>query len=242
MRRFANGMFTNNARDLQVGAHQQTAFADDRGRLQGLADLVLEAEESILLALDGLDEDGFTALFRIHLMLEDVEVDSVSDALWFSADPPTAGVSWPTPFGGYLGTEPPAGPDLPFEAFEARRIAAGIPCFADASDKQLPHELGLRETHLHFEKGCYRGQEIIHRIDVMGGVRKGLVGVTLGAGWSGDALVLDGRNVGRLGTTCVHPQHGAIGLAVVRNEHRAPGTVLGCGEGTATLHDLPLQG
>ena len=234
-------MFTNNARDLPVGEHQSTAFADDRGRLQGLADLVIEADTRILLALDGLDEDGFTALFRIHLMLEDVDVDAIAEALWFTSVQPT-GTAWPTGFGGWFVVEEPTGPDLPLELLEAHRIAAGVPRFADASDKQLPHELGLRASHLHFEKGCYRGQEIIHRIDVMGGVRKGLVGVGLAGDCQGNDLVLDGKNVGRLGTRAVHPTHGPIGLAVVRNEHAAPGTVFGCGGGTATVHALPLPG
>lgn len=240
VRHFANGMFTNNVRDLAIGAQQCTAFTDDRGRLQGLAQLFLEAEDRIQLVLDGLDEDAFASLFRVHLMLEDIEVEALPTRVWFVSSEPSEGWSWRIGTGfGCLAVEPPSGTQVPLAHVEAERIAAGQPRMADASAKQLPHELGLRETHLHFEKGCYLGQEIIHRIDVMGGVRKQLTGLLLD-GATGDTLERDGRKVGRVGTRAEHPVHGWIALSVVRNEHREPGTVLGCGEGTATVVSLPM--
>ncbi len=255
MRRFANGQFTNNVRDLPVGAHQHTALTTDRGRLLGLADLLLVEEDRLVLILEGLDQDGFEEAFRIPLMLDDIEVSALSgpvhtvqsvkaDSGVLEGLSTPEGPMWPaprSPFGGrdVLGPVPDdwmqALTAVDEGALEALRIEAGWPRFpVDASDKQLPHELGLRDTHLHFEKGCYRGQEIIHRVDVMGQVRKQLTGLVLSAeAEPGSTLRSDaGKKVGRLGGSAVHPSLGRIALAVVRNELREPGTVLGV-EGTA---------
>ncbi|MEZ4318860.1 MAG: glycine cleavage T C-terminal barrel domain-containing protein [Myxococcota bacterium] len=260
-RRFANGQFTNNARDLPVGAHQHTALTDDRGRLQALADLVCLDENRFLLALEGMTTEAFEEQYRMLLLLEDLEVvvrDEVVHTVQDVRDAKVAldGVHWPAPRsigGGFdvLGALPDAvlasaRPAAPGE-LEALRIQAGWPAWpVDGSDKQLPHELGIRDTHLHFEKGCYRGQEIIHRVDVMGQVRKGLVGLRL----SGDAapgtdLIAGGKKVGRLGSSAQHPTLGLIALGVVRNESAAPGTRLeldGGSAGGADVVSLPMRG
>lgn len=251
-RRFANGQFTNNVRDLPVGAHQHTAMTDDRGRLFGLGSLWVRAEDRIVLALEGWSADDFEERYRMLLLLDEVEVvrhDGPVHTIQ-GGRPHSDGLWWPaprSPAGGIdvVGELPPSLLDATREAepeeLEALRIAEGWPRWpVDASERQLPHELGLRSTHLHFEKGCYRGQEIIHRIDVMGGVRKALTGVQLSGTPDTDELRNGSKKVGRLGSRVEHPELGWIGLAVVRNEHRDPGTVLTLGEVTATVCSLPI--
>ncbi|MFN9958614.1 MAG: hypothetical protein ACK55I_36445, partial [bacterium] len=61
------------------------------------------------------------------------------------------------------------------------------------TDKSLLHELRLVPTHASFEKGCYIGQEVINRIDVMGQVTKKLWGLELPE----DALLPGGSEVRR---------------------------------------------
>ena len=52
-------------------------------------------------------------------------------------------------------------------AFEAMRIAAGVPrVFVDTDFKTIPNEIGLVGTHL--SKGCYRGQETVARVHTLG--------------------------------------------------------------------------
>ena len=163
VRRFCNGMFTNNARDLAIGAHQPSAITDDRGRLLALMDLVCESETSFLMILEGIGRGTFEELYRMHLMIDDIELESLDLSVTVAhgfGRPPT-GPHWPSrrgPGEGYECVGPwelPGGPVDP----EPHRIAAGVARWpVDASDRQLPHELGLRDTHLHFEKGCYRGQ------------------------------------------------------------------------------------
>ena len=38
----------------------------------------------------------------------------------------------------------------------------------DTDHKTLPHEVGLIETAVHLNKGCYRGQETVARIHNLG--------------------------------------------------------------------------
>lgn len=255
-RRFANGMFTNNVRDLPVGAHQWSAMTDDRGRIHGLMDAILVADDRLVCVLEGMTADDFESRYGMFIVFDDVEMVRREGTVWTFQGPPfppvpEAEFSWPSrrsPLGGLdvfvpSADVPPSIADLEQaepELLEAHRIAVGWPRFPlDASAKQLPHELGLRDTHLHFEKGCYRGQETIHRVEVMGQVRKGLVGLTLDAPIDGGAdLTAGGKKVGRMGSSAVHPELGRIGLAVVRTSHGAPGTELFAGEVRAVVREL----
>lgn len=84
------------------------------------------------------------------------------------------------------------------------RIAAGIaemgPDF-DAEDG-FPHDLGM--DHLggvDFKKGCYVGQEVVSRMQHRGTARRRPVIVSgIGAAARGDAVTIDGKSVGTLGS------------------------------------------
>ena len=251
-RRFANGMFTNNVRDMAVGAHHASAMTDDRGRIQGLLDVLCPSEGRFVLVLDGMSADTFEATYGLFIVFDDVELvrPAASVHVLIGVQPPEGLLAWPSPrvAGAWEviveGELPASLADVPAadpSALDALRIARGWPSAADASDKQLPHELGLRDTHLHFEKGCYRGQETIHRVDVMGQVRKGLVGLRLARVEPvGSPVLADGKEIGRLGTSAVHGDLGPIGLAVVRSTHSEPGTQVQVGEGSAEVAALPF--
>lgn len=71
-RRFANGMFTQNIRDLPVGAATRTAWCDDRGRMLGLADLYVPAADALLFVLDGVPAHEFLARFEKFVVFDDV--------------------------------------------------------------------------------------------------------------------------------------------------------------------------
>lgn len=252
-RRFANGMFTNNVRDLRVGAHQHSAITDDRGRLLALMDLVMLAEDRLFVVLEGMTADDFETRYGKFIVFDDVELVKRPGVVYtFHGEEPPAidgAICWPSRRSSTGGTDCFVaegtsvvldGEPVDERTLEVARIRVGWPRFpVDASDKQLPHELNLRDTHLHFEKGCYRGQEIIHRVEVMGQVRKGLVGVRLAAvAEPGTVLETDGKKVGRLGSVVNDPELGWIGLAVVRTSHQAVGTELHAGEVAAVVRDL----
>ncbi|MBW1877848.1 MAG: folate-binding protein YgfZ, partial [Deltaproteobacteria bacterium] len=88
------------------------------------------------------------------------------------------------------------------EVLEVLRVEAGLPCWpVDMGERAFPHEMGLRDTTLDFDKGCYVGQEIINRMDTRGTMRRQLSGLRV----EGEELVpvgavvtADGKEVGVL--------------------------------------------
>jgi folate-binding protein YgfZ len=80
--------------------------------------------------------------------------------------------------------EPPSPTRLvPFEAYDAIRIEAGVPAGAELTGDVIPAELGqwLIDTSVSFTKGCYTGQELVARIDSRGGnVARHLRGLVVG--------------------------------------------------------------
>lgn len=77
-RRWANGMFTNNIKRLQVGRGNRNAMCDDRGRVQGLLDLYCVRDDHFLVVLDGVSATWFQERYRMFLILDDIEVDELA--------------------------------------------------------------------------------------------------------------------------------------------------------------------
>ncbi len=129
------------------------------------------------------------------------------------------------------------------EAAEILRIEAGIPRFgAEMGVETMPAEAGIVEEAVSFTKGCYIGQETVARLHYKGRPNRHLRGLRLSAPAApGAALLLGGKEVGRLGGNVVSPLLGPIGLAIVRREAE-PGTELAVGEDgvTARVVDLPF--
>ena len=54
-------------------------------------------------------------------------------------------------------------------AYEARRIAAGVPRVGlDTDHRTIPNEVSLIGAAVHLDKGCYRGQETVARVHTLG--------------------------------------------------------------------------
>jgi folate-binding protein YgfZ len=132
------------------------------------------------------------------------------------------------------------GGPMGYTALSGLRLAQGVPWFGyDFGEKQIPHEAGLQDSHISYTKGCYTGQEIVERVRSRGQVNRRRVELL----FSGDAvpepetpLTLDGREVGyvtRAARAWDPPR--VIGMAYVRKEANASGTVLQCGGATATV-------
>ncbi len=107
-------------------------------------------------------------------------------------------------------------------AFEALRVEAGLPRVGFETDhRTIPHEVGWIGSAVHLDKGCYRGQETVARVQNLGRPPRRLVRLYL----SGDSdelpppgtpVELDGRPVGFLGTAVQHHELGPVALAVVK--------------------------
>jgi folate-binding protein YgfZ len=107
-------------------------------------------------------------------------------------------------------------------ALEALRVAAGRPRFGLETDhRTIPHEVGWIPSAVHLDKGCYRGQETVARVQNLGRPPRRLVLLHLDGSESelpvhGDPVLLADREVGRVTTSARHFELGPIALAVVK--------------------------
>jgi folate-binding protein YgfZ len=285
-RRFCNGMFTNNVRDLPVSGGHRSALCDAKGKLFGLIDLYGLGERAFRAVLEGLTPEDFEARFGKFIVFDDVEVSDLTALLAVfsvqgsrsaevleAAGLPVPTAAWAVadgvgvgrrarcahggfdvfaPIGGALPTwlalrsagAVPAGTD----ELEVMRVEAGrVRWPADMPTRMLIHELGLRDEVCSFEKGCYIGQEVINRIDVMGQVRRQLVGIRVadgpaGALTDGDWEVsVEAESVGRVTSPVRSPTFGDIALAVVRKPHDLPGAKVRIVSGARSLDAVVCQ-
>jgi len=107
-------------------------------------------------------------------------------------------------------------------AYEALRVAAGRPRLGFETDhRTIPHEVGWIGAAVHLEKGCYRGQETVARVQNLGRPPRRLVLLHLDGSTNllpvhGAAVMLGDRNVGFIGTAAQHYELGPIALALVK--------------------------
>jgi len=129
------------------------------------------------------------------------------------------------------------------EAVEILRVEAGVPRFgAEMGTETMPAEAGIVEDAVSFTKGCYIGQETVARLHYKGKPNRHLRGLRLSApAAAGAAVRLGEKEVGRLGSACVSPALGPIGLAILRREAE-PGSTVELGEDgvTAEVAGLPF--
>jgi tRNA-modifying protein YgfZ len=125
-------------------------------------------------------------------------------------------------------------------AFEAARIAARLARPGlDSDHKTLPHEIGLIESAVHLNKGCYRGQETVARIHNLGHPPRRLVFLHLDGSADrlpahGSPLQLeDGTQVGFVGSAARHFELGPIGLGLVKRSVDVNATLLADGVAAA---------
>lgn len=113
-------------------------------------------------------------------------------------------------------------------AFTAERVRAGEPELgADLDEKSIPHEApalinrGGRIGAVHLDKGCYRGQETVARVENLGRSPRLLVLLHLDGSapvepTTGSEVTLGGRVVGRLGTVVHDADYGPVALALLK--------------------------
>jgi len=128
------------------------------------------------------------------------------------------------------------------EALELDRIARGEPRYGqDIRERELPQETGQQRA-LHFQKGCYIGQEIVERIRSRGAVHRQFSGFIFGdfLPAPGAKIEAAGKEVGEITSAAALPSNNGgrrIGLGYIRQEgaHGAPLTIAGAPARLATL-------
>lgn len=138
----------------------------------------------------------------------------------------------------YLSERPAAGS----WAYNALRIAAGVPRLADLDHKTLPHEVGLIGAAVHLSKGCYRGQESVARLHNLGKPPRRLTLLYLEAGDNelpkpGDEVKLADISVGVICSAAQHFEFGPIALALIKRAID-PTAIVSIGSQSATQQPI----
>jgi folate-binding protein YgfZ len=112
-------------------------------------------------------------------------------------------------------------------AYEALRIEGHRPRLGFETDhRTIPHELGWLETAVHLQKGCYRGQETVARVNNLGRPPRRLVFLHLdgsmevlpphGTEVRNAAEGADSRPLGFVTSSARHHELGPVALALVK--------------------------
>jgi len=127
-------------------------------------------------------------------------------------------------------------------ALVSLRVAEGTPIYGvDMVERDLPQETSQLQA-LHFNKGCYLGQEIVERIHSRGNVHRHLrqLELTGARPESGTELTLDGAPVGHLTSIAEIGTH-TLALGMVRAEAETSASPLNYSGGTAQLLSAPIS-
>ncbi|MEV5396466.1 folate-binding protein [Streptomyces cellulosae] len=131
------------------------------------------------------------------------------------------------PRGGLREFATKAGPAAGLLAYEALRVEQHRPRLGFETDhRTIPHELGWIGSAVHLQKGCYRGQETVARVQNLGKPPRRLVFLHLDGSEvhlpvPGTELRLaddgpDGRKIGFITTSVRHHELGPVALALVK--------------------------
>ncbi len=108
-------------------------------------------------------------------------------------------------------------------AYEAVRVANRIPRLGWETDhRTIPAEADFLAAAVHLDKGCYRGQETVARVHNLGRPPRRLVLLHLDGVATdhppvhGTPIMLEGRQVGFVGTGTRHYELGMVALGVLK--------------------------
>jgi folate-binding protein YgfZ len=225
--RLLHALSTNHVQQMKPGDQAYCFFLTAQGRI--ISDAILVCEQDRFL-IDVEREVLDTVLKHIdhYIIADDVTLQEVtaqtfsiragSSRIYGDADHKVAAIA-------ATGLEPATADD-----WRTYRIEQFRPRFGeDITSTTLPQETGLSEA-LHFQKGCYLGQEIVERIRSRGHVNKMLVGLSI----DGDLVPVPGTKVhfdsaeaGDVTSAISSPAFGQVrAIAMVRTQATRPGTIV----------------
>lgn len=246
---FLHQIMTQAFEDIGPGEARDTAMITAHGRMLGYLEVV--ATEDSLLAhfepslLATLPDEIRRYVFATRVEIEDVSADM--GLLLVTGEPPAVegAVVHPTASLGipaaYLWVPDVSAATNALEAsgarratedeLEAIRIANGVPRWGYEMDlKTIPQEAGITERAVHFDKGCYLGQEAMAKIHFRGKVNRRLALIQADDGLErGAEIVVEGATVGKVTSAA-----GGRGLALVKHTV-APDTPVSVGDSRARV-------
>lgn len=262
---FLDGLISNNVKALEDGEELLAAFPNAQGRLLAVVRVLRRGDRFLFETEEATREKVFQNLFRFTFA-GDFFVEELSGELRYFEifgelpfEPPVDAISFHSAAGTGIFVPVAAAEEFPNELaaagavavteeiYDVLRIESGIPRYGvDMDETTIVPELGLNGL-ISYNKGCYIGQEIIARIHFRGHVAKRLTGLVADDSTGAEPLARgidlssNGKNAGKITSSAYSPAlKKVIGLAYVRYDFLAPGTVLNAGASEVTVKELPL--
>jgi folate-binding protein YgfZ len=231
---------------------REAALLTAHGRMVGYLEGVA-TDEAILVHFEPELKESFPDAIRYYVFATRVEITDVSEEMdlvlvagpdWPAAAKtaaPGAPLQPTSALGtaaGYVWTrraelesviaalEDAGGRRVSEEELESARITNGVARWGrDMNNKTIPMEARIEDVAVHFEKGCYVGQEAMAKIHFRGKVNRLLRRVEASASVPiGANVTLDGAKVGTVTSAA-----GSTALAVVKHTVE-PGAVVAIGD------------
>ena len=261
-RDFLHRMSTQHLSALPPGGSAYAAFLDGRGHIVGEG-LVAARADDLLLVTEPAEVPLLLAHLRKYVLAAPVKFEDLSGSLSVMAVLGPRGIELArdvageatvaaTPRRGVPALEVVGTPEalagaramllsggaaeLGAADLEVLRIEEGVARFGvDMDGERLPMEAALTRDAIHFQKGCYLGQEVVLRATVRGAIQKGLVQLELppGAG-PGTPLTVGDKEVGWVASAADTSQ-GRLGLGYLRRAHWREGERLTTPAGDAVV-------
>lgn len=228
------GQVTN---DITVADSCSFCLCSPTGQLQGIATVFVEDERLVVIG-DPTSIEILQIRLEKMVILEDVSCRLLRGTLMsiqgIVASP--QGISYLHPRISDVGLDVLVPPDEEFEfegvrlepeALEVLMLERGIPVLGiDTNEKTLPPELGpaFISKHVHYEKGCYTGQEVLARIHSRGHVNKTWSLIQCEAEAEvGQAIWFQDKEVGVVTSACESPELGFLARGYLRDPAHVAG-------------------
>ncbi len=223
-----HALTTQHLEKLEPGQWREALVLDPHGRIEHQFYLVDDGEATFI-HLDAERKAGLLEYLQKMIFRTKVEVSDASDRFAILRAPGTS-----DHMGGPYALVPresleemkalfnASNTQVGIWVLEAERVAKGRARFGFETDhKTIPNELGLLNSAVHMNKGCYRGQETVAKVFNLGHPPRRLVllhldGSRVDLPKSGEKVVYEGKEIGFLGTVARHYELGPIALAVIK--------------------------
>jgi tRNA-modifying protein YgfZ len=222
---FLDQLLTQSFEDMEVGEARDAALITVHGRMTGYMEAV-RTPDAFLLHLEPALRATVLSTLERYILSTQVEIEDVGDELglvlliedrWREVPvavellarqaTPSLGVE-----AGYLwvlrgvvpslldSLERAGGRAVTEDELEAIRISNGVARWGrDMDEKTFPQEARVDERAVHYDKGCYLGQEAMAKIHFRGKVNRRLARLrAAGPMREGGNVVLDGTTIGKI--------------------------------------------
>ncbi len=182
---YLHGQVSQDVDDMAVGESRLSFLLEPRGKIESLFRMTRREKQQYLLDTEaGHGELLLSSLgrFKLRSKVEFVALRWTMISVLGQADlslarnvEVTAASTWPgTEYVDLLGEAPSLDlPECSNEEFERLRLTMGLPVIGkEIMVGDIPNETDLLDIAVSFDKGCYRGQELVERIDSRSGGRR----------------------------------------------------------------------